>query len=611
MKLLLAISISLLVAPLPSFSGILGPGQYNGVVVFDRWDGCHLYTGVYEMEISESVKESLRPYRGKAVLIDAQEVFQPMNPGDALITKLRVLGPARNTAPPNITRPPVAEGFSLRSIPSFSQQGYDELIVELRNDTSSRRAVDTSAIGPTLLTKRRGLACFNPADGPSFPILTRWSVSFMQQSAQGASCQENGKSAEARVSLAPGFDLSQKFDLDPGQSIEIPIRFELSPGEYEFLAGYGSSYQSPAIASNAIDFDVDDAGKPHLTKSSLPLNLVRPPRRTGETCGKVTLENGNPAPQANVFLWSEPFPKVEPRVANMATTGEDGFFRLEEVPEGRYILSALGRDANGVSVGAFGAARPADGVPLSLPDEPGSCSLLITIHPQITYSVRGRTQAGPGRTASATLVSGDAFPFEATALVQSDGRYEFRNLPAGRYQFFAGWTGSGFDVKANIDDLNIAIKWPDQTLSGTAGPPMPPEFNEAMILSELGTLDQAEHNYAKTYGKGFTRSLDQLGPPPKWYHLTADRAGLFSRLGTTFLSDQDSTHFTEFGYRFTYSAGEPDSAGRISGYTISARPITFGKTGRRSFYMDQTGVVHTRTSDHSATKDDPVVTDVP
>jgi hypothetical protein len=43
---------------------IRGPGKYNGVVVFDRWDGCHLYSGGYIMEISEKVKGVLRPYAG-------------------------------------------------------------------------------------------------------------------------------------------------------------------------------------------------------------------------------------------------------------------------------------------------------------------------------------------------------------------------------------------------------------------------------------------------------------------------------------------------------------------------------------------------------------------
>ena len=224
MKSVLVLSVALLFAPIPSHSGILGPGKYNGVVIFDRWDGCHLYTGIHQMEISEKVKESLRPYQGKAILIDAQEVYQPMNPGDGLITKLKVLGPAEDTVPPHITPPPTVDGLSLRSIPSFSQQGPDELIIELRNDSNSRQQGDTSALGLTLLTKRQGFECFNPADGPSYAILTAWPVSMMQQHPMRNSCLVNGKGPTARASLAPGFAISRRFELDPGKSVEVPIQ---------------------------------------------------------------------------------------------------------------------------------------------------------------------------------------------------------------------------------------------------------------------------------------------------------------------------------------------------------------------------------------------------
>jgi hypothetical protein len=36
-----------------TFGAVRGPGKYNGVVIFDRWGACHLYSGVYLMEISE------------------------------------------------------------------------------------------------------------------------------------------------------------------------------------------------------------------------------------------------------------------------------------------------------------------------------------------------------------------------------------------------------------------------------------------------------------------------------------------------------------------------------------------------------------------------------
>ena len=96
----------------PANAGIRGPGKYSGVVIFDRWDGCILFSGVYLMYISERVKDQLREYDGQAIELDALEVFQPKNPGDGLIQKLKVLGPA----PPS-NSPFTFEGISLDAQP--------------------------------------------------------------------------------------------------------------------------------------------------------------------------------------------------------------------------------------------------------------------------------------------------------------------------------------------------------------------------------------------------------------------------------------------------------------------------------------------------------------
>ena len=46
-------------------AGERGSGKYSGVVIFDRWGGCTLYSGIYVMYISEGVKEQLRPEAGR------------------------------------------------------------------------------------------------------------------------------------------------------------------------------------------------------------------------------------------------------------------------------------------------------------------------------------------------------------------------------------------------------------------------------------------------------------------------------------------------------------------------------------------------------------------
>jgi hypothetical protein len=232
-------SIALLACSLP-FTGlgaIRGPGKYSGVVVFDRWDGCHLYSGPYVMEISEQVKEKLRPFSGQAMLIDAQEVFQPINPGDGLITKFQVLGPAEEAVNAGFGLPPVLDGLSLKAIPNFGAQGADEVIVRLSNSATVKRAIDASVLAPTLLAKKQGSECLTPSDGPSYAAVTRTNINFMNSQPAGGSCLVNGKGRTVQLSLLQGAAISPQFELASGESIEIPLRFSLSEGEYQFLVG--------------------------------------------------------------------------------------------------------------------------------------------------------------------------------------------------------------------------------------------------------------------------------------------------------------------------------------------------------------------------------------
>src|SRR6266496_3851038 len=138
-----------------ALGAIRGPGKYNGVVIFDRWGGCHLYSGIYVMEISESVKGLLRPYADQPVLIDAKEVYQPMNPGDGLIRKFDVLGPSEETKSAKFGQPPSLDNLGLKVFANFSAPSGPELILELRNSGTAKRGVAMEALGPTLLSKNQ------------------------------------------------------------------------------------------------------------------------------------------------------------------------------------------------------------------------------------------------------------------------------------------------------------------------------------------------------------------------------------------------------------------------------------------------------------------------
>ncbi len=83
------ITLSLSMAPCEP--GTRASGKYRGVVVFDRWDGCILFSGTYKMYVSEKTKVGLREHAGKPVEIDAREVRQPINPANGLTGETEIV----------------------------------------------------------------------------------------------------------------------------------------------------------------------------------------------------------------------------------------------------------------------------------------------------------------------------------------------------------------------------------------------------------------------------------------------------------------------------------------------------------------------------------------
>jgi len=59
------------------------------------------------------------------------------------------------------------------------------------------------------------------------------------------------------------------------------------------------------------------------------------------------------------------------------------------------------------------------------------------------------------------------------------------------------------------------------------------------------------------------------------------------------------------GYLFTYVPGSPDSTGRITRYSITARPVEYLVTGSLNFYSDETGVIRHTGANRSAAPSDP------
>jgi hypothetical protein len=237
--------------------GIRGPGKYCGVAIFDRWDGCTLYSGIYVMYVSEKVKEGLRPYAGRAIQIDAKKVEQPVNPGDGLIGKFAYLG----AAPENKAQAWIKlTGLHLESSVKVEADGKPVVTITIMNRGDEVVKVFSQELALTLLTqqdKGRGRICF-ASDGPSFALVTRQSF---QIGGDEPRWQGRGFRAGKPYAWTIGKEnaLPHSFTLAPEEKRQIHIRFDLPDGQYDFLCGYGGGvHAGKCLASNLSAFDVKD-----------------------------------------------------------------------------------------------------------------------------------------------------------------------------------------------------------------------------------------------------------------------------------------------------------------------------------------------------------------
>jgi hypothetical protein len=129
-------------------AGLRGPGIYCGVVIFDRWDTCLLLSGHFITYISDTVKNDLRPYNGHSMQVEASDVFQPVNPGDALIREYRIIG----AAPDNYPRATL-DGLELIARSDFGSRGTPTFVLEIRNTGNGPIKINSHEFGPTLLAR--------------------------------------------------------------------------------------------------------------------------------------------------------------------------------------------------------------------------------------------------------------------------------------------------------------------------------------------------------------------------------------------------------------------------------------------------------------------------
>ena len=125
----------------------------------------------------------------------------------------------------------------------------------------------------------------------------------------------------------------------------------------------------------------------------------------------------------------------------------------------------------------------------------------------------------------------------------------------------------------------------------------PSEADQANAVGSLRSINTAEVFYYKQYKKGFSPALVSLGVPPDGTKPSASAAGLL---------DNSLTSGKKNSYVFTYEAGRADATGKITAYTVSARPAEW-QSGVQSFFTDQTAIIRGTNENRAATASDPAL----
>jgi type IV pilus assembly protein PilA len=106
---------------------------------------------------------------------------------------------------------------------------------------------------------------------------------------------------------------------------------------------------------------------------------------------------------------------------------------------------------------------------------------------------------------------------------------------------------------------------------------------ETAALRAIQTIHTAEVQYNSQYGR-YAVSLAELGPPA---------SGAASPAAADLIGN-DLANGTKQGYKFTVT-------GNAGGYVVNANPVTYGTDGNKTFYSDQSMVIHENNGPEPAT----------
>jgi hypothetical protein len=223
---------------------------------------------------------------------------------------------------------------------------------------------------------------------------------------------------------------------------------------------------------------------------------------------------------------------------------------------------------------AFARLAPAARVALMkrfvLLDEPGKPS--VEVNPSGRPTVRCET---PGGAAEIQIGGADTqdnlafLPVELRDATDTTGN-NVQRVRMGLVREDGGWKVLSVGLLL-LDLPALEVEWDTAEIA----------VNERAALDGLKKIGEALEAYRKAYSR-FPDSLASLGPP---LHGAAsgDAAGLL---------DSDLANGMKNGYAFRYVILGGSSSGAPAKFEVAATPLTYGRTGRQSFFCDAAGGLH-------------------
>jgi type II secretory pathway pseudopilin PulG len=214
---------------------------------------------------------------------------------------------------------------------------------------------------------------------------------------------------------------------------------------------------------------------------------------------------------------------------------------------------------------------------LSLSDEPGKP--LISSDPEQHTVLRCQTGGG-----SAEYRFGDARVRENLAFIQvtvpGNHGTEF-----GLVRETGAWRLLSLGLLL-LDIPQLSKQWAEQDFAA----------REDAVVQTLRGLADAIQTYVHAWGK-LPESLAQLGPAPP-DQITPEQASLIN---------EHLAAGSQRGYSYRYRI-VPATDGSETTFELAAAPEDYGKTGRRSFFLDSKGKIHAADKHGAvATSDDPPI----